>query len=103
MITVQIVEQPESNLYRQLLRAMRSGDLRTFQVQNRGKKITHMTYQGYMNWDHSGNVITCVIKNPRKPRVEWQFMHALIGRLADRYAPDIHSINMQFPDADFDD
>ena len=103
MINVQIVERPEENLYKELLRAMRSGELRTFTVKNRGKKVTHMTYGGYMNWAHDGNVITCQVKNVRKPEAEWQFLHALLGRLADRYAPYIHSINIQFPDAEWDD
>jgi len=28
-------------------------------------------------------------------------MHAFLGRLADRYAGYIHSINIQFPDAEW--
>lgn len=103
MITLQIVEQPDAELYKELLRAMRSGDLRTFSTQNRGKKVMHMTYAGWMNWHHDGNVITCVVKNPRNPRLEWQLMHAFLGRLADRFPEYIHSINIQFPDAQFED
>ncbi len=83
MITVQIVEHPDTNLHKLLLKAMRSGDLRTFSAQNRGKKITHMTYAGVINWHRDGHVITCLVKNPRNPKVEWQLMHAFLGRLAD--------------------
>jgi hypothetical protein len=103
MITLQIVEQPESDLFRELKRAMRSHDLRTFSTQNKGKRITHMTYPGHINWSHDGSVITCVVKNPKNPNTEWQLMHAFLGRLADRYAAYIHSINIQFPDAEWED
>ncbi len=101
MITVQIVEHPDTNLHKLLLKAMRSGDLRTFTAHNRGKKLTHMTYAGWINWHRDGHVITCLVKNPRNPKVEWQLMHAFLGRLADRYAGYIHSINIQFPDAEW--
>ncbi len=103
MITLQIVEQPECELYKELRRAMRSKDLRTFSMQNRGRRFKHMAYAGWINWSHEANVITCVVKNPGNPKVEWQLMHAFLGRLADRYAQYIHSINIQFPDAEWEE
>ena len=103
MITLQIVEQPECELYKELRRAMRSKDLRTFSMQNRGRRIKHMTYPGWISWSHDANVITCVVKNPANPKVEWQLMHAFLGRLADRYPEYIHSINIQVPDAEWEE
>jgi hypothetical protein len=103
MITLQIVEHADANLHKELLRAMRSGDLRTFSAQNRGKKITHVTYKGWMNWTRDGNVISCSVKYPRNPKLEWQFMHAFLGRLADRYPQYIQSITIQFPSAEWED
>lgn len=100
MITLQIVEHPEYELYKELRRAMRSKDLRTFSMQSKGRRIVHMNYPGWIAWSHEANVIACVVKNPKDPDSEWQLMHAFLGRLADRYAEYIHSINIQFPDAE---
>jgi hypothetical protein len=99
MITLQIVEQPKAKLYQQLLRAMREGDLKTFEYQKRGKKVTHTnkSYPGWMNWSSSKGVISCVILSPMKPGHEWRLLSALMGRLADRYSDQIHSVNVQFP------
>ncbi len=99
MITVQIVEHPDANLYKELLSAMRSGELRTFTAKDRGKKITHVSYKGYMTWRRDSGVINCKVRYPSNPRIEWQLMHAFLGRLADRYPHWIQSITIQFPDA----
>ena len=99
MIKLQIVERPGAELRRTLVEAMRSGRLRTFHAAKRGRKITHTTYSGYMNWSDSGGLILCEIKSPQKPGAEWQLLGALVGRLADRYAGLVQSITIQFPDA----
>ena len=101
MIRLQIVERPGANLYRILIRAMRSGELRTFVVMRRGKKVTHRnpSYSGWINWSSAGGVISCEILSPRRPGTEWRLLSALVGRLADKYADQVHSISIQFPDA----
>ena len=99
MIRLQIVERDGADLYRLLIAAMRSGDLRTFRVQDRGRKVTHANpnYPGWMHWSHAGGVINCEIVSPRKPESEWRLLGAFIGRLADKYTDRVHFISIQFP------
>lgn len=101
MIRLQIVEQNQADLFRTLIRAMRTGDLRTFVAAKRGKKITHRNpnYSGSINCSHSSGVISCEIVSPRSPGNEWRLLSALIGRLADKFADRVHTIGIQFPDA----
>ncbi len=99
MIRFQIVEQPGVGLQKELVRAMRSNDLRTFEVKNRGRRVQHITYPGWMNWRSEHGVIHCEVLSPRKPGTEWQLFSAFIGRLAHRYAGQVAAINVQFPDA----
>jgi hypothetical protein len=101
MIRVQIVERHGVNLYRMLIDAMRSGDLRTFTVARRGRMITHRNpnYPGWMRWYHKAGVISCEVRSPRKPGTEWRLVSALVVRLADKFANRVHSISIQFPDA----
>lgn len=97
MIRLRIVEAPGSKLYGALKSAMRSGELRTFSLQKRGRKVVHQRYPGWMNWSHKGDVITCEVLSPRKPGTEWQFLSAFVGRLADRFSDSIESISIEFP------
>ena len=101
MIRLQIVERHGAHLYRTLVDAMRSGDLRTFSTERRGRKVTHTNpnYPGWMNWSCAEGVISCEILSPRKPGAEWKLLSALIGRLADKYGAQIHNISVQFPEA----
>lgn len=101
MIRLQIVEQPGTHLHRSLIGAMRSGELRTFIVERRGKRVKHRNpgYSGWINWSESGGLISCEVLSPQKPGGEWRLLSALIGRLADKYAAHVHSISIQFPDA----
>jgi hypothetical protein len=101
MIRFQIVEREGADLYRTLLRAMRSGDLKTFYATKRGRKVHHAneSYPGWMSWSHAGGVIHCEVVSPRRPGGEWQLFSAFIGRLAHRFAPLVHSVNIQFPGA----
>ena len=102
MIRLQVVERPGRNLHRTLIHAMRSGDLHTFTVARRGKKVTHRNpnYPGWINWSSAKGVISCEVLSPRKPGSEWRLASAFVGRLADRFADRVHSINIQFPDAE---
>lgn len=101
MIRFQIVERSGANLYKVLCGAMRSGDLRTFYLTRRGRKVSHAnpSYSGWMNWSHSDGVITCEVISPRKPGSEWQLFSAFVGRLAHRFAELIHCVNIQFADS----
>lgn len=101
MIRLQIVERQDANLYRTLIAAMRSGELRTFVVARRGKKVTHRNpnYSGWMRWTHAAGVISCEVLSPWKPGTEWRLLSALVGRLADKFADQVHSISIQFPEA----
>lgn len=101
MIRLQIVEQPGSRLYRSLIGAMRSGELRTFIVGRRGRRVTHRnpSYSGWINWSSTAGVISCEILSPRKPGTEWRLLSALVGRLADKYTGQVHGISIQFPAA----
>mgnify|MGYP003580766818 FL=1 len=99
MIRFQIIERAGANLYKALVDAMRSGNLRTFEATRRGRRIQHknLSYPGWMNWSVHDGMINCEVISPRKPGREWQFFSAFIGRLADRYAGDVVAINIQFP------
>lgn len=99
MIRVQIVERDGVDLYRTLVDAMREGQLRTLHVKNRGRKVTHERYPGWIAWSHSPGVIDCKVFGSRQPGSEWQLFSAFLGRLADRYAADIARIDVQFPQA----
>jgi hypothetical protein len=95
MIRVQIVERPEGQLFATLKRAMRGGDLRTFSLEKRGRKVVHQRYPGWMNWSYGEGAITCEILSPHKAQGEWQFLGALVGRLADKFADRVESIHIQ--------
>jgi len=99
MIRFQIFERTGANLYKTLVDAMRAGELRTFEATRRGRRIQHknVLYPGWMNWSVHDGMISCEVISPRKPGREWQFFSAFLGRLADRYADQIASINIQFP------
>ena len=101
MIKVQIVERSGADLFKTLIKAMRSGELRTFKATNRGKKVTHIneSYPGWIKWSQADGVINSEIRSPRKPGTEWRLLTALIGRLADKYADHVDYISIQFPDA----
>jgi hypothetical protein len=101
MIRFQIIEAPGANLHKALVLAMRDGDLRTFVVKKRGRKVQHknISYPGWMNWSAADGVIYCEVISPNKPGREWQLFSAFLGRLADRYADRIVAINVQFPSA----
>jgi hypothetical protein len=94
MIRFQIVERFGAELHRNLLYSMKSGALQTFSASKRGRKVSHVKYPGWINWSNFKGVITCEVLSPRKPNSEWQLMHAFLGRLAARFAPDIVSINI---------
>ena len=97
MIRVQIIERPGTELFAMLKAAMRHGDLRTFSVEKRGRKVVHDKYPGWMNWVYGQGTITCEILSPQKPNAEWQFLSALVGRLAHKYGDRVESINIQLP------
>ena len=96
MIRLLIIEKSETKLYKKLKEAMFSGELKTFVAQKRGKRIMHRKYPGWMNWSLSSGVIICEILSPQKPGEEWKLFSSFLGRLADKYNKDIHSINIQF-------
>lgn len=98
MIRFQIVERSGANLYRILRGAMRSKELRTFYLTMRGHRVCHTnpSYTGWMHWSHTDGVITCEVVSPRWPGGEWRLFSAFVGRLADRFADLIHSVNIQF-------
>lgn len=99
MIRFQIIERPGANLHKTLVDAMRTGELRTFEATRRGRRIQHknLSYPGWMNWSVMDGLIHCEVISPHKPGREWQLFSAFLGRLADRYADEIVSINIQFP------
>jgi hypothetical protein len=101
VIRFQIVEQRGADLYRTLVQAMREGDLHTFYVTKRGRRVQHKnpSYTGWMNWLPMDGIIHCEVLSPRKPGAEWRLFSAFMGRLADRYASHIAAVNVQFPDA----
>ena len=98
MIRLQIAERTGSKLFKTLVADMKSGKLRTFWVSQDKRKITHIKYKKTrMNWSEGEGVITCEIKGAE--RKEWDFLSALVGRLADKYADRIQNIAIQFPEA----
>ena len=97
MIRFQIMERDEAHLYQTLVKAMREGELRTFHVEKRGRKVVHERYPGWITWSHSRGVIDGAAFSPKKEGNEWQIFSALVGRLADKYACSIAGISVQFP------
>lgn len=99
MIKFQIIEHQGRNLYKKLIADMKSGKLKTFSISKRGRKVAHtnLNYPGWINWTCNEGVITAEVLSPQKPGHEWQIFSALIGRLSDKYAEEIHSIGIQFP------
>ena len=100
MIRIQIVELEGAQLLETLKSAIRSGDLRTFELHKHGRKVTHKSkdYHGWMNWESKMGVVTCEIVSPHKPGQEWKILSSFVGRLADRYGDRIHGIGIQFFD-----
>jgi hypothetical protein len=98
MIRLQIVEKKGAKLHKKLKEAMSTGQLKTFVVQKRGKKVTHTNpnYPGWMNWSSSSGAISCQILSPQKPGEEWKLLSSFLGRLAHKYYKEVHSINIQF-------
>ena len=50
MIRFQVMERDQARLYETLVRAMREGELRTFRVENRGRRVVHVRYPGRITW-----------------------------------------------------
>ena len=100
MIRMQITERDGAELYRALLDAIRTRELRTFTLTRRGRRVEHVRYPGFLNWSHKEGVIDCEVRSPQKPGTEWQLLGALIGRLAHRYAGLVQGITIQFPGAE---
>ena len=98
MIRFQVIEREGAGLHRLLLAAMRSGELRTFVVKRRGRRVQHRSpsIPGWIKWSDSGGILLCEIVSPRGPENEWHLFSAFLGRLAHRYADSIHSISVQF-------
>lgn len=98
MIRFQVIEREGADLYRHLLAAMRSGDLRTFLATRRGRRVQHRSpsIPGWLKWSSEDGILLCEIVSPRKPETEWHFFSAFLGRLAHRFADRIHSISVQF-------
>ena len=69
MIRFQIIERMGANLYKTLVDAMRSGELRTFEASKRGRRIQHknILYPGWMNWSVHDGMTNCEVISPRKP------------------------------------
>lgn len=98
MIRFQVMERDQAHLYQTLVKAMRDGELRTFRVENRGRRVVHVRYPGRIVWSHSPGVIDGTVVSPKKDGNEWQIFSALMGRLAQRYAASISGIIVQFPE-----
>ena len=95
MIRLEIVERKGAKLYKRLIEAMRTGDLRTFQVAERGKKVTHVRHPGMMRWKESDGVIAGTLRGA-KGESAWRLLGAFLGRLADKYADRVESISIRF-------
>jgi hypothetical protein len=95
MIRLEIVERKGAKLYKKLIDAMRSGDLRTFVVTDRGKKVTHVRHPGLMRWKESNGVITGTLRGTKGENA-WQLLGAFLGRLAHKYADRVESIQIRF-------
>jgi len=98
MIRFQVMERDEAHLYQTLVKAMREGELRTFRVENRGRRVVHVRYPGRITWTHAQGVIDGTVVSPKRQGNEWQIFSALMGRLAQRYADSISGIIVQFPE-----
>jgi len=98
MIKIQIVEKIGANLQREMKAAMRSGKLRTFELEKRGRKVKHVRAPGYMNWTSSQGVVAAEIVSPQKPGTEWDFLSKFVGRLAAKYSDLIQNVSIQFPE-----
>jgi hypothetical protein len=97
VIRLQIIERDGADLHATLRNHMRTGVLKTFSLEKRGKRVVHVSAPGWMNWSAERGVVNCEILSPRKPGYEWDFLRAFIGRLADKYAEQVASISISFP------
>jgi hypothetical protein len=97
MIRVQIIERDGADLHATLKEHMKTGVLRTFSLEKRGKRVLHVSAPGWMNWTAERGAINCEILSPRKPGYEWEFLKNFVGRLADKYATQVASISISFP------
>src|SRR2546427_12941450 len=97
MIRIQIVEREGAQLLETLKSAIRSGDLRTFELHKHGRKVRHKSkdYHGRMNGESKMGVVTCEIVSPHKPGQEWRILSSCLGRLSDRYRSRRHPIAIQ--------
>jgi len=98
MIRLQIIEKDQASLFEQMKTDMRTGSLRTFQLHNRGQRVKHKRYHGWMKWASKNGVLDCEIRSPHRLEDESRFLGALIGRLSARYKDKVHSINIRFPE-----
>jgi hypothetical protein len=98
MIRFQVMERDQAHLYQTLVKAMRDGDLRTFRVEDRGRRVVHVRHPGKITWTHAQGVIDATVVSPKRFGNEWQIFSALLGRLAQRYAGSISGIIVQFPE-----
>ena len=95
MVRLQIVERPGTRLFSVLKKAIRSKELRTFSLERRGTRVVHVRSPGFMLWTYAEGVIACEIRTPRDEGKEWQLLSNVVGRLADRFAEAVESINIQ--------
>ena len=95
MIRLEIIERKGAKLHKRLIDAMRAGDLRTFVVTDRGKKVTHVRHPGLMRWSASEGVITGTLRGA-KGEDAWQLLGAFLGRIAHKYAEGVESISIRF-------
>jgi hypothetical protein len=98
MIRLEIVERKGAKLHKRLIEAMRSGDLRTFTVADRGKKVTHIRHPGQLRWSASDGLIVGTLRGTKSEN-GWRLLGAFVGRLADKYADRVDSISIRFVEA----
>lgn len=82
-----------ANLKRALLEAVREGKLRTFEAYDRGHKLRHKRYPGYIKLDWRAPDLVAELHSRGDAS---QLLGSFVGRLHAWFAEDIESVSMRF-------
>lgn len=86
-----------ANLKRDLVAAVRAGQLKTFEAYDRGAKLRHkqrVTHPGYIKLDWRAPDLVAEVREPRGR--ESQLLGSFVARLYDHFGDRIESVTLRF-------
>jgi len=96
-VRVVVTARGGGNLKRAIVEAVRGGELRTFEVYERGRKLRHKqraTHPGYITLDWRAPDLLAEI-HEAKGR-EAMLLGSFVGRLHARFGKQVESVTMRF-------